>query len=88
MIYLGKVTRAIKKTVSSTTKAPGPDGIRLITWKLVTREILEWIQHLFNMCLIYGEFPLSWKEANLVLIPKDSRPSTSAAEVPKDQYAF
>lgn len=61
---------AIKKSSTSFKKTPGPDGIRLMTWRCATEEILGWVEHLFNICLIEGEFPEEWKCANLALIPK------------------
>lgn len=63
-IALSEVNRVIRKVSTSPTKAPGPDGFRLITWKGVTEEILEWIRYLFDSCLKKGEFPASWKRAN------------------------
>ncbi|KMQ92251.1 reverse transcriptase [Lasius niger] len=70
-----EVNEAIRKATSSWTKAPGPDGLKMAVWRQSTREFLHWISHLFNLCLMKGEFPSKWKGANLVLIPKESTPS-------------
>ncbi|KAL6416661.1 hypothetical protein ACFW04_013267 [Cataglyphis niger] len=69
-IDIGEVDKAIRKVSSSPTKAPGPDGIRRMFLKRVNDEFLEWIRFTYNLCLRLGKFPLSWKCANLVLIPK------------------
>ncbi|XP_070162482.1 uncharacterized protein [Polyergus mexicanus] len=69
-ITSAEVFNAIKKSSTSSKKTPGPDGIRLAIWKCATDEILGWVEHLFNICLIKGEFPEEWKRANLALIPK------------------
>lgn len=83
LINSAEVARAIKKISTSATKALGPDGFRLTTWKQITDEILDWIGHIFNACLIRGEFPRLWKCANLVLIPKGTKQSLSDKELPK-----
>ncbi|KMQ92579.1 reverse transcriptase [Lasius niger] len=76
-----EVNEAIKKATSSWTKAPGPDGLRMAVWRRSTREFLHWVSHLFNLCLSKGEFPLEWKGANLVLIPKENTPSAGLPKV-------
>lgn len=76
-ISLSETIRAIRKVAASWTKAPGPDGFRMVIWMQSTKEIQQWIRHLYNLCLIRGEFPLSWKSANLVLIPKENKSSPS-----------
>lgn len=67
------------------SKAPGPDGFRLILWKRAPEEITRWVTHIFNMCLKSGEFPCNWKCANLVLIPKASNPNAGLpiSDIPK-----
>jgi len=79
----GEVTRVIKKRTVPSSKAPGPDGLKAVTWKLVTHEILERMRHIYDRCLIDGVFPKKWKMAGLVLIPKASKSGTSEPRVPK-----
>ncbi|KMQ85315.1 reverse transcriptase [Lasius niger] len=85
LISMEEVRNALKKDSSSLSKAPGPDGFRLILRKRAPGEIDYWVTHIFNMCLKKGEFPLNWKRANLVLIPKANSPNAGlpVADVPK-----
>ncbi|KMQ88053.1 reverse transcriptase, partial [Lasius niger] len=76
-VSLPEVTQVIRRISASLTKAPGPDGFRLVIWKRATEEILEWVTYLFNVCLKSGDFPREWKIANLVLIPKDNKPAAT-----------
>lgn len=57
--WLVSVPEAIRviKEVSSSTKAPGPDGFRITVWKRATEDIFAWVTHLFNICLKRDEFP-------------------------------
>lgn len=76
-----KVIRVIERVSATSTKARGPDGFRLFVWKRENKEIMGWVAHIFNLRLKSGEFPLAWKYANLVLIPENSKLSTS--DIPK-----
>lgn len=84
-ISMEEVRNALKKGSSSLSKAPGPDGFRSLLWKRAPGEIDLWVKHIFNTCLRKGEFPLNWKRANLVLIPKASNSNSGlpAPDVPK-----
>jgi len=73
----GEVARVVKKRTVPSSKAPGPDGFKAVTWKLVTHEILERMRHIYDRCLVDGVFPKKWKMAGLVLIPKAGKPGTS-----------
>lgn len=77
------VTRVIRKRTTPSTKAPGPDGIKAAVWKMVSNEILETLRHIFNCCLVDGEFPRRWKNANLVLIPEPNKPGAPEPKLPK-----
>ncbi|KMQ94772.1 reverse transcriptase [Lasius niger] len=70
MVSFDEVCKALKKGSSSLSKAPGPDGFRLVLWKRAPEETIRWIVGIYNTCLKTGEFPVAWKRANLVLIPK------------------
>lgn len=82
-VSLEEINEAIKRGSSSLSKAPGPDGFRLILWKRVPEVIRCQIKHIFNLCLKSGEFPNTWKRANLVLIPKIGNPNTGMSDTPK-----
>lgn len=84
-VSLEEVCNALKRGSSSFSKAPGPDGFRLILWKRAPEEIIRWITCIFNMCLKNGEFPSTWKQANLVLISKASNPNAGQpiSDIPK-----
>lgn len=81
LVSLPEVIRALGRGSSSLSKAPGPDGFRMILWKRTPTCIVAWMAHIFNICLKNGEFPYNWKCANLVLIPKAGKPDVS--ETPK-----
>ncbi|KMQ94776.1 reverse transcriptase [Lasius niger] len=84
-VSLEEVRNALKKGSSSLSKAPGPDGFRLILWKRAPKEIIGWITSIYNICLKTGEFPAAWKRANLVLIPKagNTNAGLQASDTPK-----
>lgn len=46
-------------------------------------EFLDWIRHLFNLCLVNGMLLDEWKRANLVLIPKAKTPNSTEGRLPK-----
>lgn len=50
--------------------ASGPDNIKAAIWKRVPQIIISHLAELFTLCLKEGTFPLAWKRAILVLIPK------------------
>lgn len=80
-----EVNNAFKRGSSSLSKAPGTYGFRLVLWKRASEIITRWVTHIFNVCLKSGEFPCTWKCANLVLIPKASNPGTGPLilDIPK-----
>jgi len=78
-----EVARVVKKRTVPSAKAPGPDGFKAVTWKLVTHEILERLRHIYDKCLIDGVFPRRWKMAGLVLIPKAKKSETGEPRIPK-----
>lgn len=50
--------------------APGPDNVKATIWKKVPPSILQHLAILFTSCMKEGIFPIAWKRAILVLIPK------------------
>lgn len=70
-VDVAEVIRLIKKR-SSRNAAPGPDNIKAMAWKKAPINLLMHIADLYTGCLKEGVFPVSWKKAMLVLIPKGS----------------
>lgn len=59
-------------------KSPGPDGITTeavaILWELAP----EYLLRIMNNLLRKAEFPASWKDAKLILIPKPGKSGTKS----------
>lgn len=53
-----------------TKKAPGPDGIPNEAIKIAYRCDAKHMLGVFNACVTSGHFPVEWKTARLVLVPK------------------
>lgn len=62
------LTAIYQKRYSNT--APGLDGVRMMIWRKASRAMRLRLTECFSACLKDGVFPLAWKRANLVLIPK------------------
>lgn len=60
--------------------APGPDGIPMKILRMLPDEMLGVVRHTYTNCLVEGVFPLEWKKAKLVLIPKSEQ---KANQIPK-----
>jgi len=54
-------------------KTPGPDGIAGKIWTLAREVLGEPLKHLYSRYPREGVFPSAWKEARLVLLPKEGR---------------
>lgn len=54
-------------------KAPGPDGVPPEVVKLLAKECPDCIARVVDTIWESGHFPLTWKRANLVLIPKPGK---------------
>jgi len=67
----GEVYSAIRAGRSSGSPAPGPDGVPIGVWRSISPLIVSHLAKLFSICLEEGNFPVVWKSAKLVLIPKD-----------------
>ena len=59
-------------------KAPGPDGLPTGLIKAARYELIDVIQHLFQISFRSGEVPQQWREADIVPIPKVPRPREEA----------
>lgn len=58
-------------------KAPGPDGIPEKIVKVACNILSKHMAEIFTECLKTGYFPEVWKEATLVLLPKEGKPKDS-----------
>ncbi|XP_011858169.1 PREDICTED: uncharacterized protein LOC105555737 [Vollenhovia emeryi] len=67
-----EVVRAARKLKAR--KAPGPDGIPGVIWKIATEELEERVKALYTLCLKEQRFPSIWKQSSLVLLRKDGKP--------------
>lgn len=54
-------------------KAPGPDSICTEALKRLPNRALTHITKIFNLCLRYHYFPLTWKTAHIIAIPKPGK---------------
>ena len=54
-------------------KAPGPNGITNEIIKLIFKEIPKTMTATYNACLRTGRFPVNWKIAKILPIPKPER---------------
>lgn len=51
-------------------KAPGPDGIQIKMIKMLPSQAASRVVMIFNACFKLRYFPVAWKEAKIILIPK------------------
>src|SRR5437588_4027824 len=63
---------------SSSTKAPGPDGLGFECIKMAYRAIPDYFDTLYEVLLRYGYHPKAWREATIVIIKKNGKPDYSA----------
>ena len=59
------------KTLKNST--PGPDGIYNVIWKHLSNHALEYLAKLFSASLLCGYLPQRWKEAHILLFPKQNK---------------
>ncbi|XP_072766691.1 uncharacterized protein [Anoplolepis gracilipes] len=70
-ISSNELQRAVKRIGSR--KAPGPDGVLGKIWVWALDFLGERLRYIFNKCLRHGAFPQQWKQAELVLLPKEGK---------------
>ncbi|XP_071579165.1 uncharacterized protein [Temnothorax nylanderi] len=68
-VTVEEVKTAISAKKNSGT-APGPDGFKATTLKMMPPSMIARLAQIFNIYLKYGVFPSYWKTAELILIPK------------------
>jgi len=59
---------------SSSSKAPGPDGLGFECLKVAYRAIPDYFHSLYEVLLRYGYHPKAWREATVVIIKKTGKP--------------
>jgi len=68
-----KFAGAVKRMREKNT-APGPSGVLGKAWALAFKVLGTRMRHLFNRCLKEGIFSPVWREAELILLRKESKP--------------
>lgn len=63
------IFRVTRKRPAKNT-APGLDGVKSTYWRQINEDMTECIARVLTVCLRNGIFPVQWKQAQLVLIPK------------------
>ena len=63
---------------SSSSKAPGPDGLGFECLKIAYAAIPEYFHSLFEVLIRAGYHPKIWREATIVIIKKAGKPDYSA----------
>lgn len=61
--------------------APGPDGVSAVLFRFFPSELIAEMAKCFTDCMRFGIFPINWKRARLVLIPKGFQTPGEALKV-------
>ena len=61
-------------TSLNSRKAPGYDLISVLVMKRLTRKTIVLLTVVFNRMLILSYFPILWKYAEIIMIPKPGKP--------------
>lgn len=73
-ITIQEIKEAIKRL--KTGKTPGNDGFTAEYYKKFQEYLIDPLKNLFNSILQGADIPQSWREANIVLIPKENQDPT------------
>ena len=71
-LSIHKIKTSIKST--KTHKACGPDTIKPIVLRNLPSEALVILQSIYEACIHSKYTPLTWRKANVILIPKPNKP--------------
>ena len=74
---VGEIRVALRKC--KTKSAPGEDEIGYSLLKRLPVQMLSILAHLYTVCLLVGYFPLVWKSAIGVMIPKEGKDTKLAS---------
>ena len=69
-----EITKTLKKCKNRS--APGEDQISYLILKNLDRDQLSHIALIYNSCLKTGYFPMAWKQAKVVMLPKPGKDLT------------
>ena len=69
-----EITKTLQKCRNRS--APGEDQISYLILKNLDRENLSNIALIYNSCLKTGYFPMAWKQAKVVMLPKPGKDLT------------
>ena len=61
-------------------KAPGPDGLPAIVWKMLWPEVGDHVTALFRAILQSGHFPHPWRSARILPLRKPDKPNYKLAK--------
>jgi ribonuclease HI len=61
-------------------KAPGPDGLPAIVWKMLWSEVGDHITTLFRACIQTGHFPHPWRSARILPLRKPDKSNYKLAK--------
>ena len=67
-----EVKKQLEKLI--TNSAAGPDNINSKLLKAASEELTPIITHLFNLSITQSYVPAKWKEANIIPVPKTTKP--------------
>ena len=70
-LSLHRIKTSIKNTKSH--KACGPDTIKPIVLRNLPAEALSILQNIYECCMTAGYTPLTWRKANVIMIPKPNK---------------
>ena len=73
-ISVPEITKTLQKCKNRS--APGEDQISYLILKNLDREQLSNIALIYNSCLKTGYFPMAWKQAKVVMLPKPGKDLT------------
>lgn len=78
----------LKSCISIKSKATGIDSIHPAFLKIILPSLLPFITHIFNKIIMAGTYPLRWKQAKIIPIPKSSTEYRPIAILPYLSKAF
>ena len=73
LFNVGEVRQILKRCIPG--KASGPDGVPAKILKMCADELAEPLCDIYNQCLRTGYIPTTWKHAEIIPVPKNSKPS-------------
>lgn len=74
-----QITKEVIKFIEDLKKGkpPGPDGLTVNFYKVVKREVGEFLQEIMNKVMSGSALPISWNHASITLIHKENSDATN-----------